>query len=248
DRIARAGIHLAVDIVDKISDEALLGLTVAHAVSTFLPVAGDAHRGLDVLNDLFGKVFYGTLPKGQEWLDHLDILNTVRLSTFGQLKKIQQFYPEVLSGYVDTGIENGSENHNRAMEIFKKNNLPQDLLVEHCFNSSFLRLPVSDRQQIDTLTLQQQLIHQGQMILVPVKLSPEHVNAIKSVYDLYSNDESQKQKNIESFMAEWDKRPNLKVLKDWWDDIPMILNITSAGKVLAHSNAQRCDNRLPPMS
>ncbi|MBR8844286.1 MULTISPECIES: LPO_1073/Vpar_1526 family protein [Alteromonadales] len=248
DRIARAGIHLAVDIVDKISDEALLGLTVAHAVSSFLPSTGDAHRGLDVLNALFGKIFYGTLPKGQEWLDHLDILNAVRLSTFGQLKKIQQFYPEALSGYVDTGIENESENHNRAIEIFKKNNLPQGLLVEHCFNSSFLRLPVSNRQQIDSITLQQQIIHQGQMILVPVKLSPEQVDAIKSVYDLYSNDESERQKNIKSFMVEWDKRPNLKVLKDWWDDIPMILNITSAGKVLAHSNAQRCDNTLPPMS
>lgn len=34
-RIARAGISLAVEIIDKVSDEALLGLTVAHSVGSF---------------------------------------------------------------------------------------------------------------------------------------------------------------------------------------------------------------------
>ncbi|MGX9418163.1 LPO_1073/Vpar_1526 family protein [Vibrio sp. WJH972] len=247
-RIARAGISVAVDIVDKISDEALLGLTVAHAVGSFFPVAGDVYQGLDVLNDLFGKIMYGNLPNGQEWLDHLDILSAVRLSTFGQLKKIQQFYPETLSGYIDVGIEKNSDNHKKAVEILNVNNLPLGLLVDHSFNSSFQRLPISNRQQIKSLTLQQQFLHQGQLILTPVRLSQEQVDAINSVYDLYSNDGNQKQKNIDSFMVQWDKRANLKVLKDWWDNIPMILNITSAGKVLAHSNAQRCDNKLPPMS
>lgn len=248
DRVARAGIHLAVDIVDKISDEALLGLTVSHAVGSFFPATGDIHQGLDLLNDLFGKIIYGSLPKGQVWLDHLDILNAIRISTFGQLKKIQQFYPETLSGYIDAGIEKGSDNHNKALEILKDNNLHQGLLVEHGLNSSFLRLPISNRQQIDSLTLQQQVFHQGQLISIPMKLSQEHIDAINSIYDLYSSDANQKQKNIELFMVEWDKRPSLKVLKDWWDNIPMMLNITAAGKVLAHSNAQRCDNQLPPLS
>lgn len=247
DRIARAGIGLAVDIVDKISDEALLGLTVAHAIGSFFPMAGDVNQGLDVLNDLFGKILYRNLPQGQDWLDHLDILSAVRLSTFGQLKKIQQFYPETLSGYVDVGIEKDSENHKKAVEILNANNLPQALLVDHSFNSSFLRLPISSKQQIESLTLQQQFLHQGQLIVRPVKLSQEQIDAINSLYELYSSDGSQKQNNIAAFMAEWDKRPNLLALKEWWDNIPMIFNITSAGKVLAHSNAQRCDNKLPPM-
>ncbi len=37
-RNTRAGISLAVEIVDKVSDESLLGLTIAHAVAEFLPV------------------------------------------------------------------------------------------------------------------------------------------------------------------------------------------------------------------
>ncbi|WP_216645038.1 LPO_1073/Vpar_1526 family protein [Halomonas sp. THAF5a] len=44
-RNARAGISLAIDIVDKVSDEALLGLTVAHAVAQFIPISGDFSKG-----------------------------------------------------------------------------------------------------------------------------------------------------------------------------------------------------------
>ena len=60
-RFTRAGISRAVEIVDEIDDDALLGLTVLHAVSNFMPVSGDIHNGLNVLNNLFGKLFYGNL-------------------------------------------------------------------------------------------------------------------------------------------------------------------------------------------
>jgi hypothetical protein len=56
-RITRAGISRAVEIVDKISDDALLGLTVSHAITNFVLVSGDIRQGLSVLNDLFGKIF-----------------------------------------------------------------------------------------------------------------------------------------------------------------------------------------------
>jgi len=247
-RIARAGISLAVGIVDKVSDDALLGLTVAHAVNSFYPITGNIYQGLDVLNELFGKVLYGKLPMGQEWLDHLDILNAVRLNSFGSLKKIEQYYPEILAGYTDVGIEQGSDNHTKAVEILENNNLPRDLLIDHSFNAKFQRIFVTNREQIESITLQQQVLHEGSFVLVPVNLSQDQIKAINSIYDLYSNDGELKQSNIKLFMAEWDNRPNLKVLKEWWDKIPIILTITSAGKVLAHSNAQRCDNKLPPLN
>lgn len=247
-RIARAGISLAVGIVDKVADDALLGLTVAHAVNSFFPVTGNINQGLDVLNDLFGKILYGELPVGQEWLDHLDILSAVRLNSFGSLKKIQQYYPEILSGYTDVGIEKNSDSYTKAIEILNSNQLPLDLLTDHSFNAGFQRLIVSNRRQIESITLHQRVLHEGQLVLVPVELTKEQIKAINSVYDLYSQDGTLKQKNIESFMAEWDKRQSLKVLKEWWDNIPTILTITSAGKVLAHSNAQRCDNKLPPLN
>jgi hypothetical protein len=246
-RIARAGISLAVEIVDKISDEALLGLTVTHAVNTFTPVSGDIHQGLDVLNDLFGKLFYSELPAGNYWLDHLDILDTVRLNPFGSLKKVQQYYPEQLHGYIDVGINKNSENNGKAFEILKHNNLPSALLIEHSLNSDFLRLRIPSVNHIDSLSLVHQIVHEGQLIQIPVKLTEEQKKAIGSIYELYPIDGNIRQNNVKSFMEEWDNRPNLKKLKGWWDNISTSFTVTSVGKVLAHSNAQRCDRNLPSL-
>lgn len=112
-RITRAGISRAVEIVDKISDDALLGLTVFHSVSNFFPASGNILQGLDTLDRLFGKIFYGELPTGTEWLDHLDILDAVRINSYGGLK-IKQYYPEMLNGYIDVGIEKNSESYTKS--------------------------------------------------------------------------------------------------------------------------------------
>ena len=87
----------------------------------------------------------------------------------------------------------------------------------------------------------------GNLINVQAQLTEEQKNAIRAIYDLYKQDETVKQENIKVFMQEWDKRKNLKVLREWWDSIGTSIQLTSVGKVLAHSNAQRCDKSLPPL-
>jgi len=247
-RITRAGISRAVEIVDKISDDALLGLTVFHSVSYFIPVSGDIHKGLNVLNDLFGKIIYGKLPTGNEWLDHLDILDAVRINSFGSLKKIQQYYPENLAGYLEVGIDKNSDNYKKAIELLTSNGLPQNVLVDHALNSNYSRINLVNKNQIDSLTLHHNIPINGNRVLVPVPLTEGQKNAIKSIYDLYKQDETIKQENIKLFMEELDKRQNLKTLREWWDSIGSSIQLTSVGKVLAHSNAQRCDKNLPPLN
>lgn len=247
-RFTRAGISRAVEIVDEIADDALLGLTVFHAVSSFMPLSGDIHKGLNDLNNLFGKLFYEKLPVGKDWLDHLDILDALRLSTFGNLKKIQEYYPYRLTGYIDVGIEKKSENHDKAIEILNNQNLPQDILITHAFNDSFVRLNISHQNDISSLSLQQQMVDGIKIKTISIPLSEEQINALKSIYELYKQDNNIKQENIKLFMEEWDRNTNLKILKDWWDNLSVHIQITSVGKVLAHSNAQRCDKSLPPLN
>ena len=217
-------------------------------MSYFFPATGDIQQGLNVLNDLFGKLFYTKLPTGTEWLDHLDILDAVRINSFGSLKKIEQYYPEMLIGYIDVGIEKESENYQKANEILTSAHLPLNILVDHALNLKFARTILSNKNQIDSLTLQQQVLIGGQKIVVPIALTAEQKKAINSIYDLYKQDEAIKQQNIKTFMDEWDKRPNLKTLREWWDNIGTSIQLTSVGKVLAHSNAQRCDKNLPPLA
>ena len=246
-RIARAGISLAVEIIDKISDEALLGLTVTHAVNSFSPASGDIHQGLDVLNELFGKIFYSELPTGDAWLDHLDILDAVRLNPFGHLKKVEEYYSKLLPGYIDVGIHKNSENHDKVIELLKLHDLSIGFLIEHSLNSDFLRLPIRSINSIDKFSFIEQVVREDCLIQTPINLSEEQRKALISIYELYSKDSNLRQNNVNSFMNEWDKRPNLKTLREWWDNIPTSFTVTSVGKVLAHSNAQRCDKSLPPL-
>jgi len=247
-RYTRAGISRAVEIVDEISDDALLGLTVSHAVTYFSPTSGDVHQGLNVLDDLFGKIIYGKLPVGSDWLDHLDILDAARFSSFGNLKTIQQYYPEIVNGYVEVGIEKNSENYDKAIEILKSDNLPQTILVDHAFNGDFVRIEVPNKKQLNSFALNKPIQHSGKMIIHSIPLSEEQITAINSVYKLYKQDGKIKQENTKLFMEEWDKRQNLKTLREWWDNIGTSFQLTTVGKVLAHSNAQRCDKSLPPLN
>lgn len=247
-RATRAGISRAVEIVDEISDDALLGLTVVHAMTYFSPVTGDIFQGLDVLNELFGKIIYGKLPTRNDWLDHLDILDAVRINSFGKLKKIQEFYPKLLDGYTEIGIEKKSENYDKVIELIKNAALPQNILVDNVLNTDFARIALPNKEQINSLKLHQSFVQHGKLITVQIPITKSQLDTIKSIYDLYKNDANLKNQNIKIFMEEWDKRSNLKNLREWWDNINTSFQITCVGKVLAHSNAQRCDKSLPPLN
>lgn len=248
-RPVRAGISRAVDVVDEISDEALLGLGVIHAISYYIPSSGDVSEGLDTLESLFGKINYGALPQGNDWLDHLDVLDAIRLNSFlgSGVKKIQQYYPEVMSGYVDVGIEKGSKAHDDALEILKLNNLPSDIFVDHFFNDNFLRLRVVNRAEIKNIRLSMSVAGFGEAFYVPVPISASQIQALESIYDLYKVDQNIRLENVNLFMVEWNKRQNLRTVGAWWDNISVGFHITSVGKVLADCNIRRFDGSIPPV-
>ena len=247
DRIVRAGINRAVEIVDEISDDALLGLTAFHAVNHFFPTSGEIYKGLDTLDKLFGNIFYGKLPTGRDWLDHLDILDAVRLNSFGGLIKLDDYYSKELYGYVDVGIRKNSEDFSKAIDIIKDNNLPEKILVDHTLNSEFVRVPIPNRQQIESFTFRQHFFHQGVFIPNPVALTGGQKEAVNMIYDLYLQDPNIKSENIRIFMEKWDERANLSILKKWWNNLDLGIEVTSVGRVLAQSNAQRCDKDLPSL-
>ena len=64
-------------------------MTVVHYVNTFIPTSADANQALDILNDLFGKIMYSELPVSNDWIEHLDILDAVRINQIGKFKSIE---------------------------------------------------------------------------------------------------------------------------------------------------------------
>ncbi len=241
DRVIRTGISRAVEIVDKISNDALLGLTLIYSVS-FIPETGDIQQGLKVLNNLFGKLLYDNLPTGDEWLEHLDILDAIRISNSGRLISIEELYSKTLDGYINIGIEKNSDDYSKALNILGENGLPRNILVDHALNSDYIRINWLDKNNLSSMILERSVHQDNQPSIKKCPLSETQINAIKSIYNLYKTDELIKQQNVRIFMEEWDKQPNLKTLREWWGSIGVSLKLTSIGKILAHSNAQRCAN------
>lgn len=206
-------------------------------------MTGVIQEGLDVLNSLFGKLIYATLPTGNDWLDHLDILDTIRIGEFRRLKKMEEYYSEQFAGYMDVGIKKNSQEYYKAIELLNSNNLPLNILIEHELNTDYIRLCVLNKNDIDPT----KLTHLSSNNIV-ISLTDIQKNAIRSIYDLYKQDPVIRQENVNKFMEEWNKRANLKILREWWDNIEVLIQLTSVGKVLAHANAQRCDKRLPPLN
>jgi hypothetical protein len=239
DRNVRAGISRAVEIVDEISDEALLGLTVAHSVSNFIPVTGNVEDGIKILANLFNKVIYNVLPSGNVWLEHLDILDALRINQFGSLKKIDQYYTEQFSGYVDVGIDKTTDDFQKALELVKESKLPSDILCDHELRPGYARLRLQNIDQLDLVAIHsiQQFNLNGQIVSLPVQsqLSDEQKQTVKNIYALYSKESNLRDENIAEFFKLWDTYESLKKLRNWWDSIPGLFTITAVGRVLAHA-------------
>ena len=87
DRNVRAGVARAVEVVGEISNDALLGLTVAQSFSSILPASGDIETGVKVFSSIYEKIIYDPLPFDSLWLENLDILDAIRINQFGAFKK-----------------------------------------------------------------------------------------------------------------------------------------------------------------
>ena len=244
----RAGISRAVEIIDKIDDDALCALTVVHAVNKVMPRSGSCKSGLKVLADLFEKLIYMELPLGTDWIDHLDILDTVRINSIGSFKKIADYYPDRLSGYSAAGICIDSENHKNALRILSEAGLNSSFLVPNELLDSYVKLPIARKEEINNLTVTQNVevngnpIHQQSRII-----NEKEIEALEAIWDLYNTDAEVKKVAVSAFMDEWDNYSSLRKLHIWWDSLPLAFDITQVGTVLAHTNARRCDKTIPEL-
>ena len=248
DRYVRSGVSGAIKIVDEVSDEALLGLTVLYSV-TFTPNSLGILDGIGVLNQLFSSVLYGELPQGSQWLEQLDLLRAVRISAISRLRSLEDYYAEALSGYINVGIEKFSENYNKALEIIQEARLPKDILSDHELRQGYVRLKMKNINNLDIISLQgtTEVTFNNRVFQVPISvpLSDEQKQAMKEIYVLYDSSIERRKENIMEFFRLWDSFEILSKIKTWRDTISMGVSITPIGKSLAHANAQRHFDGLP---
>lgn len=246
-RKSRAGISRAVEIIDKIDDDALCALTVVHAVNSVVPSSGLCTIGLKTLSDLFEALIYMDLPTGTDWIDHLDILDAVRINSVDSFKKLDDFYPNFLDGYTAVGICVDSDTYATAVQLLKEAGLASTVLVPNEFLNGYVRIPVACKGMIGNLKVTRNITIDGNVVRVEIPINEKEMSALNAVWNMYSTDAEMKKIVYSEFMREWNKYSSLKQLHMWWNRLSLAFDLTHVGTVLAHTNARRCDKMIPEL-
>lgn len=245
-RNIRAGVSRAIKIVDEISDEALLGLTVVHTILNYGPVSFKLDEGLEIQSKLFSSVLYGDLPKGNEWLDHLDTLNAIRINPVTHYHKTKDLYARSMAGFIDLGIKIDSDNYKKSLEILDKASLPQSVLVPHELRDGYVRLGIINIAELDSVAIEFRNVG-GNNCRYRELLNEVQKQAFIDVYNLYEKDEKKLQENKDSFMKKWNSYAPLRMVGEWWDSIEIGFSIRAVGNALGHANARRCNLEIPEL-
>lgn len=219
-----AGIHQAIKIVDEIDNDALCGLTVACAFQYVVPNKGMIQDGLKDLDNSFMKLIYMDLPEGMNWLDHVDMLGALRLSSLGFIDS-REYLASQMEGYVCVGIKNNSIELDRAYSILDENKISRSVLVDNECLEGFKRLNIRSLDNIN----------------------PKYKDVVNRVRSLYSNDKTYLNKARNRFIELWDSFDALRTVRSWWSRIPHSYSVSYMGRVLAQTNAKRIDSKFPDL-
>lgn len=240
------GLNRAVEIVDQITDEALNGLTVFFIVQSINPVADSLENGLAILNNLYRKLPLTNLPKGNGWLDELDILDAVRSSSIGTLKKLEEYWTNVYSGFVSAGIKIGGEKWIEVTQILKDSGLSEKTLIPNVLLDGYVLVPVLNEDSIDSFKQNMISITDGSVIQVPISDAKKHT--LHKIYSMYDKSSDLMNKVKKAFVEKLDSYYAIKTIRNWWNSIPHSADVTAVGRVLAHANAKRCDPSIPNLN
>lgn len=211
----------------------------------YFPLNGSISDGLSVMEELFKKLLYGKLPIGTEWIEHLDLLDALRISPFQSFKKMEEYYVELLPGYACAGIKKGTEKYETAKEMLRKEGIPESILVDNELLEGYVRLPVVSANEISNIVMLMFQIVDGCAVQNEVPFNENQQKVLKKIWNLY--DKTMIDEVKIAFEKKLDEYSSIKRVKRWWNAISVHFSVTAVGKVLAHANAKRCDEKIPDL-
>ena len=247
DRERRLGISKAIEIVDQISDEALRGIALFYALTKFSPVSNNLQEGLEILDNLYNSILEGhELPNGDAWLEHLDILDVIRLGTKGinSFKKMKKYAPHLFPSYFVSGIKEDADEFQKIKEEFTNCQLPLNIFVPHQLKQNYVKLGIDSDIDIDKMYINQE---NSEGISIRVPLTEEQKTAMKHAVDVLCKKEMESPEMQTKLMEEWDKFSTLNKVRQWWDSLPCHFSITPIGVALSNAYIQGKDPTIPCM-
>ena len=239
----RLGITKAIEIVSDVEQTSLVGLSLVYAILRFSPLTFDIKKGLNVLDSLYANIINHTeLPKGNDWIQHLDILSALRINSVQTFNNSKKIACNMLKNYFTIGIDKSLPVYNTMLEDFSNAELPVNLFVaDNPLRENHVRWNTT--LDIDAI----QLTLNSKNIIIRQNLTDEQKKVLRKYCDMLTKDGSKDKTMQDTFWKLWQSYPNLKQVSEWWNSIPLFFEITPIGIALANAYLHTRDAKLPLM-
>lgn len=243
----KASITKAVEIIDQIDDDSLCGMTMFHAIKSFIPLSGNITEGVLALLQLYKKLNIENLPKDDLWIDNLSILGALSIVPISNSETFEELLSKRLDGYVCAGIKKDSPEYSKAIEKLTEHNVDINILVDNELLDGFVRLKIVQKSRIDDwFTIREDIIN-GKIETITEKITDEQINVINNIFSMYSKDNSLNTTAKNNFIELLHSYGALKSVSEWYNSIKRAIYLTSVGRVIAHTNAKSIDDKLPDL-
>lgn len=252
----------AVELVDKLTEDALLVLTIFHAITCFSPISGDINQGFHILDNLFGKILNNnSLPQNDNWAENLEINRIINFNTIGTTIKMNDFWFENFTSYSQMWIKKDSEELKQIYEELKKHNIPMDIIIDNPLDTNFVTLKILQKGQVKDLMFNRQIVHlpiiqngaeniqMPTSMNIPIKITKEQENVICNIFNntKFKNNGLNNERTL--FEQKLNEFQNLRSINTWWNNniTKFSIRLNSIGKVIAHTNVKNIDPTLPDL-
>lgn len=137
------------------------------------------------------------------------------------------------------GIKIDSEEYKKALFLLESVGLEEKIMIPNECLDGYVRIPIVNEKGLDKHVLY--IDHQ----IVPFNYEQSRV--LRQIWGMYSQDSGLKRNVENNFMRIYESFDALSTFKSWWESIQTAFNLTKIGRVLAHTNAKRCDPHIPDL-
>ncbi len=242
DRKYSTAIKKAIEVLDEVSDEGLLALSVYSCTHKIRPTCGEITQGLNVLENMYGKIINNDTLPGHNWIENLDTLNVIRIQSFLKLSGLIDSLAEYLSGYCCTGIKKDTKEYVEAHKLLYTNLLPNSILIDHELNEGYVRLSLTIKGDYSNKIL---VTHNQEQKQISIPLSKEQCNCLEQIEKMYDKNTQIVSKVKNRLVAECNNRKNIREIDKWINSFPVGFTMTNIAYVLGYSNAKKHYADLP---
>lgn len=239
----QTGISGAIKIINEVSDDSLIALTVLMCVIQITPVSKDVNVGLKTLDNLYESIIQNVkLPTDYSWFDQLDVLKAIRINTLSSFIKFDDLMLQKLASYAELGIEINTSQYKEALQI--ENEFHFVLHKINYFMPNYIVIPYSE-DDYENITAQNS--NSESFYLKQFVSKENYVSTIEKLRNLYVKDDALEKKIKDEFIKKLNSYATISKVREWWNQLPHHCEITSIGKALAHAYAQNLVPDFPPL-